>query len=233
MSAKALEARARSSPETVDALIVVADDERVSVSGDQLDQAFLGEVQVLVLIDKHARKARAVGAAESGLFLEELDRQSQQILEIEQSLLAASAFVRAEKTHTGLHELHALSEIRVSLIAMHRRGPGDKSLQWDELLLQTLEHLERRRHQIVRALVACEHGIAQRPHQLAGEDPALGAGKNPEAGRHPDQPAVLAQPAKRDRMEGAHGGRGFTDEALDSLAHLGRRPVGECHHQDR
>jgi hypothetical protein len=179
------------------------------------------------------RKARAVSAEEGGLLLEEPHRLRQKILEIEQLLLSARAFVRAEQADAGPHEQHALCEIRIPCVAMRGRCPGGDLLHRDQLLLETLEHLERRRHQVIRSLVAGEHRIAQVPHQLSGQDPALGAGKDPEARRHLDQPAVRPEPAKCDRVEGPHRWSGLTDEVFDPLAHLRRRPIGERHHQDR
>src|SRR5487761_963166 len=232
--AKTFEARPGRSPKTVDALVVIADDKRVAAIGDELDQALLREVQVLVLVDKHVRISRAVCAADGGLLLEELHRQRQQVLEIEQPLLSASPFVRPKEADARLHQLHPLGEPRVLFVAARRRRrPRGQLFQRDELLLQTLQQLERGRHEVIWSFVAGEDGIAQLPHHLAGEDPTLGAGQDPETGRHTDQPAVRPQPAKRDRMEGPDRRRRLADEVFDALAHLGCCPVGEGHHKDR
>ena len=248
-SAKALEARARRPSESIDALIIIPHHEwpigiasfgvpatksrEAPLFSNQLDQPLLREIQILVLIDEHMRKARAVSAALRRLLFQEPHRQGQEIFEIQQSLLAAGPLIRSEKSDAGLHELHSLGRLRVCFNATCGRGPGGELLERDELLLQALQHLERRRHQVVRPLVAGEDRIAQLPHQLASKDPALGSGKDSEARRNSDQPAVRAKPAERNRMEGAYRRRGFANKVFDSLAHLRCRPLGERHHQDR
>ena len=233
MAAKPLEAGARRPSKTVDALVVVSNDERLPVSSDQLDQALLRQVQVLVLIDQHVRKARAIKAEQCRLLVHERHRQCQQIFEIEQPLLAAGPLVSREQPDARLHELHALGKLRVRIIRMSRSRPGREPPQRDELLLEALEHLKCRRDQVVGPFVAGEHRVAELPHQLATKDPALGPREDPEARRYSHEPAIGPQPAKGYRVEGPDRRRWLADEVLDSLAHLRGRPFGERHHQDR
>ena len=56
-SLESFKAGARCTPEPVDALVVIANDERLSALGDQLDEPFLRQVQVLILVDQHMRIA--------------------------------------------------------------------------------------------------------------------------------------------------------------------------------
>src|SRR5205807_4099166 len=48
--------------------------------------------------------------------------------------------------------------------------PGFEPLERNQLLLEPLEHLQRRRHQVVRPIVARQRKVAQLPHQLRSEE---------------------------------------------------------------
>ena len=83
-------------------------------------------------------------------------------------------------------------------MALGRCGPALEAFDRHELLLHPLEHLQHRRDQVVRALVTRQGAIGDLPHELPGQDPAVGSGEDAESGGHPDRAAVLPQPAKRD-----------------------------------
>src|SRR6266852_5910831 len=68
--------------------------------------------------------------------------------------------------------------------------------QRDQLLLQALEHLKCRRHQVVGPLIPDQRRVAELPHELPREDPPGRAADDPESGGHPHAPAVGAQPAQ-------------------------------------
>ena len=128
-------------------MVVVADDERIPALRDELHQALLGEVQVLVFIDEDMRIALGVGPAEGGVLVQHLHRQRQQVLEIQKPRFPAGPLIGSKQAHVRLHLLGAVGIVR-------RRGPCRQLLEGHELLFQALQHLQRRRHQVVRALVA-------------------------------------------------------------------------------
>ena len=176
---ESLQARSRRAAKAIDRLVVVADHERVRAAGDQLDQPLLGEVEVLVLVDQHVRIARGVAPEQRRIPLEHADRQKQEVVEIEQPLPPALALVGSEEPDARAHEVR-------SLRVVGRRCPALEAAQRHQLLLHALEHLERRRDEVVRPLVAGQRDVADAPHQLPGEDPPVGAGEDAKAGRHTD-----------------------------------------------
>jgi len=102
-----------------------------------------------------------------------------------------------------------------------------------QLLLHPLEHLQRGRDQVIRAFIAGEGVVAELPHELAGEDPPVGAGQDPESRWHSDRAAVGAQPSQSDGVKRPHRRGDGIDLGLDALPHLRRGPLGEGHDQDR
>ena len=221
---ESFEARPRCSPEAVDRLVVVANDERITSGRQQLDKALLGEVEILVLIDEHVWKAACIAPEHRRILLEHPHSQQQQVVEIEQPLLAAFPLVSTKEPDACAHQLGALG-----LIA--RRGPPGDPFDGNELLLHALEHLEDWRDEVIGSLVPDQGGVADLPHQLAGEDPALGPRQDPKAGQDTDRAPVLAQPAEGDRVERAHPGSRGVDQILDPLSHLPRGALGEGHDQ--
>ncbi len=222
---KALEARAGSTAKSVDALVIVPDDKRRAVAGDQLHEPLLREVEVLILVDDHVWVACAIRIEHSRTLLEHLHRQGQQVLEVEQLFFTAGALVSAEDPPARVHQVRLLAIVG-------RLRPRLEALERNELLLEALQHLQRRRHQVIGSLVTGEGQVAELPHELARQDPAVGAGDDAEARGDADRPPIRAQPRQRDRMKRAHGRRGRTDELLDAVAHLGRRAICERHDQD-
>src|SRR5205807_3937071 len=98
---ESLEAGPGGAPKTVDRLVVVADDEWIASPRHQLDQTLLSQVQVLVLVDQHEPVAGRVAPAQRGILLQKADREQEQIVEVEESLLAAFAFVGSEELDAG------------------------------------------------------------------------------------------------------------------------------------
>ena len=134
---ESLEARPGRSAEAIDRLVVVADDEWITAGRHQLDQALLGEVQVLVLVDKHIRESARVALEHRGALFQHPHGEQQQVVEIEQPLLAALLLVSAKQPHAGAHELCALG-----LVA--RGGPSLDAIERHQLLLHAFEHLQDR-----------------------------------------------------------------------------------------
>ena len=188
---ESLEAGSGGATKTIDRLVVITDHEWIAFPRHQLDQPLLGQVQVLVLIDQNVREARRIAPAQRGVLLQKPDREHEQIIEVEELVLPAIPLVSAEEPDASAHEVGTLLVIRGG-------GPGLEPLERNELLFHTLEHLERRRDQIVRPLVSRQRGVADAPHQLSGQDPAIRAHQDPKAWGHPDRAAVLPQPGKRD-----------------------------------
>ena len=70
--------------EPVDRLEVVADDaEVITLAEPQVEQGLLEQVDVLVLVDRERPVLRAEGIARAGIALEEVDREREQILEVD------------------------------------------------------------------------------------------------------------------------------------------------------
>ena len=221
-----LKTRARSAAKPVDALVVVADHEWRSPERHQLDQPLLREVEVLVLVDEHVRVPEAIRLHHARVAREHRDGSLEQVVEIQKTALAALALIGAKQAHARMHERGPLGVVRGA-------GPLVQPSQRDELLLQALEHLQRRRDKVVRSLITYQRRVAELPHELAREDPPFGAADDPEPCRNSHPPAVRAQPSQRDRMDGAHRRRVDTGKVLDALAHLPGGAIGEGHHQDR
>ena len=220
------EAGAGRPSKAIDRLIVVADDERLGFRGDELDQAFLRKVQVLVLVDEHVSIARGVLVQELRVFLEHPDGEHEQVLEVEEAALPAFAIVGAKQPDTRAHQVTALRVVA-------GRRPGGKPADRNQLLLHTLEHLQCGPNQVVWTLVTGQSVVSELPHELPGEDPAVGAGQDSKVGRHPHGAAVRTQPPQRDRVKSPHSGSRGADPVLDPLAHLRRGALGEGHDEDR
>src|SRR5439155_6561120 len=85
--------------ERVDRLVVVANRaELVAVAEPELEQGLLWQVDVLVLVDREGAVAIANLRERLGLVLEQLDREREQVLEVERARSLLAALVLAEDT---------------------------------------------------------------------------------------------------------------------------------------
>ena len=160
------------------------------------------------------------------VLLEQADRRQEQVVEIEEALLAALLLIGAKKVCASTHQRRLVG-------VFARRSPRLQPRDRHQLLLHSLQRLEHRGDQVVRPLVAGQGRVADAPHQLARQDQPIRAGEDAKARRHSDRPAVLTQPAQGDRVERADGRSGSLDQVLDALAHLVGGALGERHDQDR
>ena len=102
--------------EAVDRLIVVADrEERVALSGQELQPAVLQPVRVLELVDQDVAEARLIVRAQHFVSLQQLVAPEQQLREIDHALLAALLVVG------GVELARAAAEL---VVAGRRRPPA-------------------------------------------------------------------------------------------------------------
>ncbi len=78
--------------------------------------------------------------------LEETHGEHQKVIEVEPASPPALTFVGAKKAGARAHQLRALGIVG-------RGGPASEPLYRHKLLLHPLEHVKRRRDEIVRPLV--------------------------------------------------------------------------------
>jgi hypothetical protein len=112
----------------VDRLVGIADDEEVAVlGGEGGDKDVLDAVRVLVLVDQDVAEALLVSVEESRHLVEELDRQSEEVVKVDGVCLAQQALVR------GVGARDDLVVVRLGLVgdllwrqkhALGRRDPG-------------------------------------------------------------------------------------------------------------
>ena len=201
--------------ERVDRLIGVPDGEHVPVlRGEKLEQAVLGVVRVLVLVDEDVAERRLPALEGLGEPLEHLDREHQHVVEVDR--------VRGEEPL-----LVALVHLGDGLIP-ERRDPRGVVLRRDQLVLRVRdlgvdparreplrvlpELLEARLHDahLVGLVVDRERRAVAEPLRLAAQDP----------------------PAGRVEREDPDRARGAAEHPLEPLPHLGRRLVRERDRED-
>ena len=89
--------------EAVDRLVLVADDHQVAVlGGEQLQQAVLGVVGVLVLVDEDVAEGAAPALARLLEVLQQLDRADQQVVEVERVGLQHALLVALDRPRRRL-----------------------------------------------------------------------------------------------------------------------------------
>src|SRR6266851_2177358 len=91
----------------------------------------------------------AILLEQRGPLFEHPDRQRQQVLEVEHPHLATLALVGPKQADAGPHQLRFVSVLGCSC-------PDGQALQRNQLLLEALQHLERRRHQVVGPFVSSQ-----------------------------------------------------------------------------
>ncbi len=198
--------------ETVDRLVVVADDRDVAVLGrEQVDERVLRAVGVLVLVDEHVTEAIAPLGQRLLVGPVQLDQLHDQVVEVEaprapQHLLVG--VVDAPK------DLVAVASVRDVLgppqLAL---GLGDRLAEgWDRVALGVEPQL-------------IEDAFESRARVVLVEDD--------KARRDAHPLRLAAQDAHRGPVEGAdpHLLRLFADEHLDPRAHLPGSLVGERHRE--
>ena len=99
------------------------------------------------------REPAAISLRQARVARQHGHRPLEQVVEIEKAALAALELVGAKQAHARVHERGPLGVVRGVC-------PLVEPAQRNQLLLQALEHLERRRNQVVRPLVTHQRGIA-------------------------------------------------------------------------
>ena len=201
--------------EAVDRLVRVADREDVAVLlGEELEQAVLGVVRVLVLVDEDVAEGLLPLLAGLGEALEHVDREEEHVVEVDGVRGEEALLVEVVDLGDGL-VVEARDALGVLLRADERvlrvRDLGVDAAR-REALRVALELLEAALHEadLVGLVVDREVRAVAEPLRLAAQDPAAG------------------------RVERHHpgGARGRADEISDALAHLPRRLVRERDRED-
>ena len=109
-----------------EALIIVADHRQVAVlAGQQLQQAVLGVVGVLVLVDEDVAEGGGVAGADLREELEDVDRADEQVVEVHRVHAVQLALVELVDVGDGLLEERA-DQLAVGLgVAQLVLGVGD------------------------------------------------------------------------------------------------------------
>ena len=201
--------------EAVDRLVRVADREQVAVLlGEQLEEAVLGVVRVLVLVDEDVAERLLPLLARLGEALEHVDREEEHVVEVDGVRGEEALLVEVVDLGDGL-VVEARDALGVLLRADERvlrvRDLGVDAAR-REALRVALELLEAALHEpeLVGLVVDREVRAVAEPLRLAAQDPA-------------------ARGVERHHPRGA---RGRADEVLDALAHLPRRLVRERDRED-
>jgi hypothetical protein len=193
-----------------EALIVVADHREVAVlAGQELEQAVLGVVGVLVLVDEHVAEGGGVAGADLGEELEDVDRAHQQVVEVHGVHAVQVALVEVVDVGDGLLEEGA-DLLAVGLgVAQLVLGVGDLMLHGrrGEALGVDAELVDAALDQAARV-----GGVVDRVLTGVAEARSLGA-----------------QQARARGVEGhdPHAPRRVAEQELDALAHLLCGLVGE------
>ena len=198
-----------------DRLIRVADDHQVPVlAGEQLEQAVLGVVRVLVLVDEHVPEGLLPALARLGEALQHLDREHQHVVEVDRVRGEHPLLVELVHLGDGLvverrDALHVL--VRADQLVLCVRDLGVDAAR-DEALRVALELLQALLDEpdLVGLVVDREVRPVAEPRRLAAEDPAAGRVE----GEDPDRTSDVAE------------------EVLEAGAHLLGGLVGEGDRED-
>ena len=193
-----------------EALIVIPDHREVAVlAGQQLEQAVLGVVGVLVLVDEDVAEGGGVAGADLGEELEDVDGPDEEVVEVHRVHAVQVALVELVDVGDGLLEEGAdllavglgVAQLVLGVgdLVLHRRGR--EALGVDAELVDAALDQPARVGRVVDRVLA---GVAQ----------ARGLG---------------AQQARAGGVEGhdPHAAGRVAEQQLDALAHLLRGLVGE------
>ena len=187
--------------EAVDRLVRVADHEDVAVLlGEELEQAVLGVVRVLVLVDEDVAERLLPLLARLREALEDVDREQEQVVEVDGVRGEEALLVEVVDLGDGL-VVEARDALGV-LVRADERVLRVRDLRVDaarrEALRVALELLEAALHEadLVGLVVDREVRAVAEPLRLAPQDPAAGGveGQDPDRARgRPDEVARRAR----------------------------------------
>jgi len=199
----------------VDGLVVVADHGQVAVlGGEEVGEAVLGVVRVLVLVDEDVAEGALVVTQALGDLLEELDGAHEQVVEVHG--VHRHELLLVKVVDVGRDAGEAAARLLAEGGRVEQLVLGVRDLAGDGLgrvaLRIVLERLEATADEA--ALVV---GVVDR-----------------ERAAVPETVGLAAQDAGAHRVEGAdpHRARDAADEALDALLHLARGLVREGDGED-
>ena len=201
--------------ESVDRLVLVADDHQVAVlGGEQLQQPVLGVVGVLVLVDEDVAEGAAPAVADLLEQLHRVDGADQQVVEVH----------RVRVQHPLLVEREGLGDdlLEGAARAFRRRRRRRSAGSW------------RRRSASGPPAAGSASGRRQLREAAFQHPPRVRLVVDREAPRVAEPLGVGAQHPRAGRVEGRHPHRPCRapDQPLDPLAHLRRRLVGEGDRED-
>jgi hypothetical protein len=201
--------------ERVDGLVRVTDREHVLVlAGQELEQAVLGVVRVLVLVDEDVAKRLLPARAGLGEALEHLDGQHEQVVEVDGVRGVQAALVEPVHVRDGL--VVEGGDARLVLLRpdqlVLRHGDLRVDSAGDEALGITVELLEAELHEpdLVGLVVDREVRAVAEARGFAPED----------------------APARGVEGHDPHAGSDVAEDALETLLHLAGRLVREGDGQD-
>ncbi len=209
--------------ELVDRLVVVSDNEKVAVTGDEgLDQLRLRVVGVLVLVDHHVADSIRNATARSRLLAKEPLGVQDAIVEVEDAGAPVPLIeARIDARDVGVALEHdALRGVLTSLEA--GRGPRRIRVWGDQLLFCRPDDVEERIHQVMRAQWIPEQLRTQFVEDRLDVQPPFGGVGDAQHWRDAEQPSPLTHNAERERV--VVGERGIVGEPavrpLHAFAHL-------------
>src|SRR5215212_3744930 len=200
----------RGAGERINRLVVGADRaELVAFAKPQLEQRLLQQVDVLVLVDREGAVAVLHLCKRVGLVLEQLDREPQQVLEVERTGRLLATLVLAEHARHQVVRNRRLVAVQAAAVGLGGQPPVLRPLDFGREVDGGPELVRHRQH------------VADLPqHQrLGGQD--LSGQLSPE-------PAQLGEGR---RMEGSRTNAAGA-ELFQPAPHLARRLVGECDRED-
>ena len=199
----------------VHALIRVTHHAHVAVAvGEEEHHLVLGLVGVLVLVDEDVLEALAVVLENVGMLAEQLDGVGEQVVEVHRPGLEEAGLVLG--VHVGVFAVEDVLRPTLCLLGV------------DEFVLPEADDaVDAARGEPLRI----EPEVAD---DVAGEAIGVGCVVDRELAGVAEQLAVRSQDAHACGVEGRHPHRlhDRADECSDTLAHLGRRLVGERDRQD-
>ena len=209
-------ARRRDARARRQALLGVAHDADVPVQRRELlHEPVLHAVGVLVLVDQQVLPAFLVVAQHLGEAIKQIDREQQQVAEVERVGFGEQALIRRVDLGGGA---------RLDVVRLLGRSSGQISgvLPLVDAPAQALDVWA------LRVEAAAAHGFAHEPERivLVVDD---------EAARAPELADLAAQDAHARRVKCREPDAGALgpEQLRDALAHLARGLVGERHRQDR